>query len=253
MGALEIAALIAMLAGTAVQYKTSTDATKRANDVAMNSMLRNSDLQQQAEKKAMDTAKTFNADDRIKEQGQIEQQLTQQFAAPAAEAQAINSAQATTQGDVSKDYTAAKAKSDIQQMNSLHALAQLMGKTTAAGRLRTNEAVRVADAAGGVDRLGSFARNNAAVDDLAMRNAARPDANDQLVGGLLSAAGSAGLAYGGSARSAGGTGVGATASTSGSASAPIAGSTTGSYGFQPTGATGFKTKSLPAIFGANYQ
>lgn len=230
MTGLEIAALIAALSGTAIQYKNSTDAARRATEATQRALQRQDGLQQQAEKKAMDTAKEFTTDDRTANQAQLEQQLTEQFTQPAAEAQAINSAQSTTQGNVSEDYTAAKARSDVKRATDLHTLARLMGKTTAAGRLRSNEAIRVADSAAGIDRLGSFSRGNAAADQLAIQNAARPNANMQLLGGLLQAGGSAGLAYGGSTGTT--PGVGATASTSASSAAPIAGTTTGSIGFK---------------------
>lgn len=248
MTGLEIAALIAMLAGTAVQYKTTDDASKRAAAATRQALQRQDELQQQAEKKATETAKTFNPADRAQAQADIETQMAQEFARPAVEAQNINAAQSTTQGNVSDDYTAAKARSNVETLKSAEALARLLGKTQGANRLRSDEALRMADSAAGIDRIGRFSRGDAAVDQLAINNAARPDATMQLVGGLLSTAGAAGMSYGGSTSAPQGTGVGLTPAT---AENPMGGYT-GSYGLQPTGGTGFKAKGSAAILGPKY-
>lgn len=223
-----IAAIAAMVAGAAMQYKAQTDAQKRRTEETQRSLARQDELQKQAEAKALGQAKEFNTDDRAQAQDAIEQELTQEFSKPVESAQQINSAQSTTQGNVSGDYTAAKAKSSVEQLKNAQALARLMAKTTAAGRLRGNEAIRMADTAAGIDRLGSFSRGQAGADQIAIQNAGTPDAGMQLAGGLLSAAGSYGLMSGGSAATgatAGGSGVSATNS---------------GIGMQATGGTGLK-------------
>lgn len=196
MTGLEIAALISMLGGTAMQYKAANDASKRATQETLRSLARQDALQRQAEKKAMDTAQEFAPEDRAAAQDQIEAELTEQFINPVESAQQINNAQTTTQGNVSGDYTAAKAKSNVEQMKVAQALARLMGKTTAAGRLRTNEALKMSDAASDIDRLSNFSRGQLAADQVAINAAARPDAGMMYGGQLLSGLGSIGLAGG---------------------------------------------------------
>lgn len=213
------AALAALLAGTAMNYKATNDASKRAQAATLLSLANQDDFSKKAEKKALAQADEFKIEDRKNEQQQIEEQLTKDFIAPVDTAQAINSQTATTQGDVSNDYSAAKAASDLNVMKNARNLAGLMAKTTGAGRLRTNEAVRMADTAAGVDRLGNFARGQAGVDQLAITAAARPDAGLQLGGGLLSAAGTAGM-------------MGAFSGASGAASSPALG---GGGGFSGIG------------------
>ncbi len=200
---LAIAAVVAMLAGAGMQYKASQDASARQQRETLSAMARQRDLQMQAEQKAMDTAKKFAPEDRKQEQGQIEQQLTQELQAPVQSAQQINNAQSTTQGDVSNDYVAAKAASNLNQMKQAESLARLLGKTTAASRLRTNEAIKVADAAAGIDRLGSFSRGQAAADQIGINAAGRPDAGMVLGGQVLGALGAGGLAMAGGAANAG--------------------------------------------------
>jgi hypothetical protein len=237
-----------MIGGTAVQYKAGEDARKRAKEETLRSLANQRDFQQKAEKKALGQAEEFNTDRRMTDQQAIETQLNDEFIKPVESAQQINSAVATTQGDVSGDYTRAKAQSDLNLMKNARTLAGLMAKTTAAGRLRTNEAIRMADTAAGIDRLGSFSRGQAGADQLAIQDAARPDAGMQLIGGLLQAGGGAYLASGAGAAkgvTGGGTGVGATASTAGTTAAPIAGSTTGGVGFSGVGRTGLR---LPKSF-----
>jgi hypothetical protein len=199
MTGFEIAAVIAMLAGAGMQYKANTDAQARQQREIQASLARQRDLQLESEKKAMDTAKQFAPEDRKQEQAGVEQQITDAIQAPVQSAQQINNTQSTTQGNVSNDYVAAKAASDVNQLKQAESLARLLGKTTAAGRLRTNEAVRVADAAAGIDRLNNFSRGRAAADEIGINAAGRQDAGMVLGGQVLGALGAAGLAAAGNA------------------------------------------------------
>lgn len=242
-----IAGLIAMAAGSALQYKASTDAAKRANAATLRGLANQDQLTRKAEKKALDQAQEFNVDDRKSEQQQIEQQLAQEFIAPVDSAQAINSQTATTQGDVSNDYTSAKAASDLNVMKNARNLAGLLAKTTGAGRLRTNEAVRMADTAADLDRLGSFSRGQAGVDQIAVQNAGRPDAGLQLAGGLLSGVGSMGVsgAFSGAGAGTGsvsGGGIGGVAETYPNAGMAFA-IPKANNGYNGVGTIGLKIKS----------
>lgn len=203
MTGFEIAAVIAMLAGAATQYKASQDAAERQQREIQASLARQRDLQMQAEDKAKKTAEDFAPETRKEAQGQIEQQLTEEFQAPVQSAQEINNAQSTTQGNVSSDYVAAKAASNVNQLKQAEQLARLLGKTTAASRLRTNEAIKVADAAAGIDRLANFSRGQAGADEIGINAAGRPDAGMVLGGQVLGALGAGGLAMAGGAANAG--------------------------------------------------
>lgn len=240
MTGFEIAALIAMLAGSGMQYKANKDAERRQEQATREALARQAELQKKAETKALTTADGFSTDKRDAEQAQIEANLTGELIKPVAEAQQINAAQSTTQGNVSNDYTAAKAASNVQQMKTAEALARLLGKTTAAGRLRTNEAIRMTDAAAEIDRLGNFSRGQSGADQIGIQAAGRPNAGLVLGGSLLTAAGGAALAggangtigklFGGGGGNLG-TGVGATTSNSFNTAAPIA-NTTGGVGLK---------------------
>ncbi len=198
MDPITIASLIAMVAGSAMQYKAAQDAQERQNAAIRESLKRQRDLQMQAEQKAMGTAREFNTEDRRTEQTQIADQITQELLAPVSESQAIRAQQTTTQGNVSNDYTTAKAASDVQSLKAAEQLARLLGKSTSANRLRMNEGIRLMDAGQAIDQLGNFSRGNQGADQIAIQVAGRPDAGLQFGGSVLQGVGSAGLMAGGS-------------------------------------------------------
>lgn len=193
MDPFSIAALVAMLGGTAMQFKASSDAQARQRRQIADSMARQRQFQMQAEQTAMNRAKEFGTEDRQKERQQIEEEIATDLAAPALEAQQINNQTTATQGDVSGDYSRAKAESNLNRLKSAEALARLLGRTTSANRLRQNEAVRLADTEMDIRRLGNFARGQVNADEIGIQQAGIPDAGLQLAGGLVSSLGSAAL------------------------------------------------------------
>ncbi|MGL5117585.1 MAG: hypothetical protein ACRC7C_19910 [Beijerinckiaceae bacterium] len=192
-----IAALAAMVAGAGLQYKASADAQKRSQEEIRRSLASQKALQLKAEQRALDTAKTFDTPQRAEEQTQIADQLTAQMMAPVSESQAIRADQQTTQGDVSNDYTTAKAASDVNAIKSAQSLAKLLGKSSSANRLRMNEGIRMLDTGQDIDRLGGFSRGQAGADGVAIQQAGQVDPGMQFAGSLLQTAGSAGLSFGG--------------------------------------------------------
>jgi hypothetical protein len=197
----------AMVGGAALQHKAGTDAQKRQQREIETSLENQRRLQMQAEKKAMDTAAKFETPKRKEEQQQIEQDITESLIQPVSESQAIRATEQTTQGNVSNDYTAAKATSELETMRQAQELARLLGKTTSAGRLRMNEGIRLMDAGQDIDRLGSFARGQNAADQIAINQSGQVDPNKVFMGQLLSAAGSAGMMAGSPGLSSAGAGM----------------------------------------------
>jgi hypothetical protein len=189
-----ITAILMMLAGTALQAKASSDAKKRSDNATLAALQRQQALQQEAETKALATAQEFNGDNRANNQAQLEAELTEQFIKPVESAQQINSAATTTQGAVSNDYNAAKVQSQLNLAKKAQGLARLLGKTTAAGRLRQNEALKMSDAASDIGTLASFARGRGRADDISIAQAGTPRAGMMLGGQLVSGIGSVGLA-----------------------------------------------------------
>ncbi len=192
----EIAALIASIAGAAMQYKASSDAAERQQAQIRQSLENQRRLQREAEQKALTRAKEFAPEDRKAEQAKIEQQITQELIEPVSESQAIRAEQQTTQGNVSQDYTTAKAQSDLNAIKAAEGLARLLGKTTSANRLRMNEAIGLMDTGQAIDQLASFSRGQGGADDIAIQQAGRVDPGMQFAGSLLQGVGTAGLMSG---------------------------------------------------------
>jgi len=231
-----IAALVAMVAGAGVQYKASSDAQKRQQQEIRTGLASQKELQLKAEKRALDTAATFDTPKRAEEQAVIADELTQEMMAPVSESQNIRANQQTTQGDVSNDYTTAKAASDVNAIKTAQSLAKLLGKSSSANRLRMNEGIRVLDAGQDIDRLGGFSRGQAGADGVAIQQAGQVDPGMVLAGSLLQSAGSAGMMMGGGAASSGAT-SGLKASTG-----------SGTQLFQPTGGMGLNMTGASSGF-----
>lgn len=199
MTGLEIAALVAAVAGAGVQYNATREAQARMEAETRRSLENQRKLQMQAEKKALDTAAEYETPKRQAEQDQIAEQITQELINPVSESQAIRQGQQTTQGNVSDDYVTAKAASDLNTLKQAEQMARLLGKTTSASRLRMNEGIRLMDAGMDVDRLNNFSRGQAGADQIAINAAGQVDPGQMFLGSLLQSAGTAGLsgAFGG--------------------------------------------------------
>lgn len=243
MTGLEIAALVAAVAGAGLQYNAAREAQARMEAETRRSLENQRRLQMQAEKKALDTAANYETPKRQAEQAQIAEQITQELIAPVSESQAIRQGQQTTQGNVSEDYLTAKAASDLNTLKQAEQLARLLGKTTSASRLRMNEGIRLMDAGMDIDRLNNFSRGQAGADQIAINAAGQADPGQMFLGALLQAGGSAGLAggFGGKTTPFTGGGLKATASPTGFNLA----SPSGGLGLRPTGGVGLK----PGILG----
>ncbi|WAW06083.1 pinin family protein [Oxalobacter formigenes] len=194
---LAIAGLIASLAGSAISYNSQQQAAKRANSESLAAMRRQQDFQRQAEQAAMDRAQEYKTENRQEEQQAIQSEMEQEYLVPAMSAQAINADTATTQGNVSGDYSAAKAKSDANVDNLAKTFASLMAKTNSAKQLRLNEGYKMADTASNIGRLQSFSQGQSAVDKMKIQDAANSGSTGNFLGNLLSAAGSYGMVKGG--------------------------------------------------------
>jgi hypothetical protein len=210
---LAIAALVATVVGAGAQYDASKKANSQKAREIMAAQARQTAFRKKATAAAMDAADTFRQDNRNEQQQQIEQQLTSEFTQPVNESQAVRSEQQTTQGNVSQDYTTAKAASDVETLKSAHALAKLMGKTNAAGRLRINEAQRLTDAGRNIDQLRGFALGQSGADQLSIDVAGQANPEKMLLGSLLQAGGTAALTYGGTSMGTAGSSTGSSLGT----------------------------------------
>jgi len=244
MDPITIAALVAAISGAGLQYKASSDAQARQRREIAASLEAQRELQMQAEEKALGAAAEYETPKRAAEQQQIASDIEQSLIAPVSESQAIRAEQQTTQGDVSGDYTTAKAASELETVKQAQRLAQLLGKTTSAGRLRLNEGIRLMDAGQAVDQLGSFSRGRQGADNIAIQQAGNVDPGQMFLGSLLQSAGTAGLMAGAPTGEVAGTGLKASAGEGMNLFAP-----SGGAGLRMGGGVGLKAPSGLRILG----
>ncbi len=196
---LAIAGLIASIAGAGISYQSSANAAQKAQEASVNAMLRQQALQRQAEQTAIDTAQGYRPENRQEQQQAIQNRLEQEYAAPALDAQTINARAATTQGDVSGDYQAAKAASDANIESLAQNFSRMLARTGAANQLRQHEAYGMADAASRIGLLQNFSQGQDKVDRMAIQDAANSGSTGNFLGNVLTSLGTAGMMYGGNA------------------------------------------------------
>ena len=190
-----IGAIIAAM-GSYMQY----NAQKKAANKVANENLRAMQARNQREKDTVDAVKNrsrdYSAANQEAEQADIQQKLEQDYYQPAMEAQAINQAASTTQGDVSSDYTAAKeaANADVLQKNA--DFANILSRINAAKDWRMNEGFRIGDLATDVGLMGNFQRGDDAVSQMKMQAAANSGAGQALLGQLMQIGGTTAMSYG---------------------------------------------------------
>lgn len=232
-----------MVAGAYMQNKAQQDAAGRQQRQIQAELQRQQQFQQQAEKAALDRVQDFAPEERQQRQQQLEQQVTDQLMQPVQQNQQAMQDQSAVQGNVSSDYTAAKAQSQKDQLDTAAELARIMGKITGANRLRQDEALNMLSTGQQIDQLKNFSRGSQAVNQLETQEAGVPNGGLSLAGSLAQTLGSVGLMSGlGSAGSLGagssttstalGTGVGADASKSILSGGPLVGKTTGGLGLK---------------------
>lgn len=191
-----IAALIAAIAGAALQQKAASDARRNQQRQIQENLMRQQGFQREAEQAALDRAKEFAPELRQEKQQQLEQAATEQMIQPVEQAAPAMQDQSAVQGNVSADYTAGRAKSQAEQLRSANALASILGKITGAGRLRQNEALGMAETGQFIDRLKSFSQGSGNAAQIGITRAGNPNGGLMMAGGLLQTAGTAAAAAG---------------------------------------------------------
>jgi hypothetical protein len=193
---LAIAGLIAMIAGTAVQYHAQSQAQARQQRVLQESLQRQRGYQQQAEQAVLDRVKDYAPEHRQQQQNEIAEQLDRDLMEPVRRAQPKQEEASAVHGEVSQDYLSARHRAQARQRESAEALAKLLGKTISAGRLRQQEGLQLADTGQSLDRLGRDAHGIAQADQVAIQEAGIPNMWQQLAGELLKGAGTMGMSGG---------------------------------------------------------
>lgn len=197
MDPISIASLIAMIAGAGLQYKASSDASKRQREQALAAQQRQLNEQNAASAAAAKRAADYDPTTRAANQQAIEQQLTdtysKQVSQPQITAQGVQVGTTLPEGQGGTEYLKARAKEQAKTTASLHALAGLMARIGAPGELRRNEAVAFGDTAGEIGRIQNGAGNLFAADQVGIEAAGNPSPGMLFAGAALRAAGGAGM------------------------------------------------------------
>lgn len=196
MDPLTIGSIIAAIGGAFLQNQAQQQAASRQQEAIRAENERQRQFQMQAEQAALNRVEDYQPEQRQDRQKQIEQQVTDTLIQPVQEAMPAMQDQAAVQGNVSSDYTTARAKSQSEQMNAANELARIMGKITGAGRLRQDEALKMMQTGQNIDMLKSFAAGSQQAGGIEAQAAGVPDGGMTLAGGLLQTLGSVGLAKG---------------------------------------------------------
>lgn len=191
-----IASLVAMVAGAAVQQQAAASARRNQQRLIQDNLMRQQGFQREAEQAALDRAKDFAPEVREDKQKQLEQEATQQMIQSVEQAAPAMQEQSAVQGNLSQDYTAGRAKSQAEQLRDANALASILGKITGAGRLRTNEALGMAETGQLIDRLKSFSQGSGNAAQIGIQQAGTPNGGTMLAGTALQGLGSVGLMSG---------------------------------------------------------
>lgn len=214
------AALVA--AGTAANAYGTSKANRQANSVLLDALKQSKENGDDVTKKIMEALPEYETDNRLKQQEALSDQTKQAISQPVENVQLNTATKGGTQGDVSSDYTTARARANAQTLEDVRNLAQMMGAVTSAQRLRQNEGFRLADLQNEINLMNSFNNGNQRVAQLRAQAKAEGQQGWKLGGQIASALGSAismGAGLAASAPSAAAaateTGLGATSAASG--------------------------------------
>lgn len=158
------AALVA--AGTAANAYGTSKANRQANSVLLDALKQSKENGDDVTKKIMEALPEYETDNRLKQQEALSDQTKQAISQPVENVQLNTATKGGTQGDVSSDYTTARARANAQTLEDVRNLAQMMGAVTSAQRLRQNEGFRLADLQNEINLMNSFNNGNQRVAQL---------------------------------------------------------------------------------------
>jgi hypothetical protein len=194
-------AIITTLAGSGLQMYSQNQAAKRQQQAALESQQRQLAARNQTTDMAAKAANEFDPATREQNAQDATQQLTQQYERaaqqPGVTAQGLQIGATVPDGSAGADYTTARAREAVKTTQSLRALAGLMGRIGGASKLRQDEAVKLGDTAGNIERVQRGAENVSGIDQIGIQAAGQQNPWTQIAGAGLQAYGLSGLATAG--------------------------------------------------------
>ena len=160
MTGLEIGAIIAAVAGAAMQQYANYSANKAAQAKLNDAMYQLNDDGKKINDVIAEATKDMDAGKRYEQQQEIAKNVSDDLKSNVAESQALRNESQAVQGNVSNDYAAARQAANEKTMATSNAFADLVGKIRSAAQLRQNEGINLTRAGQKVDQLARDARGN---------------------------------------------------------------------------------------------
>ena len=191
MTGLEIAAIIAMVAGTAMQQYASYSANKAAQKQLNEAMYQLNDDGKKINDVINEAAQDFEHDKRYTQQQEMAKDVADEIKGNVAESQALRDESQAVQGNVSNDYLTARQAAQERTALASNAFADLVGKIRSAAQLRQNEGFGLMKAGQKVDQFARDARGNWQVGQARVNDAMHSKDGLKAAGQIVSALGAA--------------------------------------------------------------
>ena len=206
MTGLEIAAIIAMVAGTAMQQYSQYSANKSAQKQLNQAMYQLDKDGKKITDVIDESAQDFEHDKRAAQQQELAQKVSDEIKGNVAESQALRNESQAVQGNVSNDYLTAREAANDKTMAASNAFADLVGKIRSAAQLRQNEGIGLMKTGQKVDQFARDARGNWQVGQARVNDALHSKDGLMAAGQIVCALGAAmgmGAGFAGNAAQAG--------------------------------------------------
>ena len=191
MTGLEIGAIIAAVAGAAMQQYANYSANKAAQAKLNDAMYQLNDDGKKINDVIAEATKDMDAGKRYEQQQEIAKNVSDDLKSNVAESQALRNESQAVQGNVSNDYAAARQAANEKTMATSNAFADLVGKIRSAAQLRQNEGINLTRAGQKVDQIAREARGNWQVGQVRVNDALHSKDGLKAAGQIVSALGAA--------------------------------------------------------------
>ncbi|MCB1742740.1 MAG: hypothetical protein KDK91_20360 [Gammaproteobacteria bacterium] len=195
-----IASLLSTGAGVLMQNKAENDAIKRQNRASIAEMVRQQQLQDEADRAVREHTQEYQPQKREQRTENIEQQLTETYSRALEQADTLAPrSDLDVAGNVSDDYLKSAARAKAGQLERGTYLASLLARLDAPAYNAQQEGFASSDFAHALGRLGTAGANSNAISGLEIAKAGQVNPWTSGAGAALTAAGPAlaGMNFGG--------------------------------------------------------
>ena len=191
MTGLEIAALVALIAGTGMQQYANYSANKAAQKQLTEAMYQLDKDGKKITDVIDEAAQEFEHGKRYEQQQELANNVAEEIKGNVAESQALRDESQAVQGNVSNDYLTARQAAQEKTAATSNAFADLVGKIRSAAQLRQNEGIGLMKTGQQVDQLARNARGNWQVGQAKVDDALHSKDGLKSAGQIVSALGTA--------------------------------------------------------------